>query len=392
MKVVLLIDSLGSGGAQRQLCTLAVMLRKRGMDVSVLTYHPHDFFFSMLQAEGIHWTCLRSTSPLRHMLAVRQALRRGDQDVVLAFLDAPSLYAELAGLPHRSWGLVVSERLARPRSHLGWHRWLRQLHRLADVITTNSHTNRLMIEQSSNALRSRLVTIYNIVDLERFSYTPPRSCQTSALRIVVAASYQQKKNVCRFIEAFSIARQMVPAVDFHLDWFGGFNRKRDGSIESNVFNSANKIIKSLGLKDFVRLHEATTTIDEVYRSADAVALPSLFEGLPNVICEGMATGRPILMSNVCDAGNLVRAGENGFLFDPKSVRSMAEAIAAMARLSASQRREFGICSRKMAETMFCPETISNYYAEVLTSAANREPITVGHSTTEVPSSAYQSLS
>lgn len=392
MKVVLLIDSLGSGGAQRQLCTLAIMLRKRGMDVSIMTYHSHDFFFSMLQAEGIQWTCLRSTSPLRHMLTIRQVLRRGDQDVVLSFLDAPNLYAELAGMPHRSWGLVVSERSARPTGHLGWHRLLRHLHRLADVITTNSHTNRLMIEQSSNALRSRLVTIYNIVDLKRFSYTPPRSCQTSVFRIVVAASYQQNKNVCRFIEAFALARQMVPAVELHLDWFGGFNRKRDGSIESNVFDSANKIIKLLDLKDVVRLHEATTTIDEVYRSADAIALPSLFEGLPNVICEGMATGRPILMSNVCDAGNLVRDGENGFLFDPESVSSMAEAIVAMARLSINQRREFGVCSRKMAEAMFCPERISDYYAEVLTSAANKKPITVGHSTTEVPSSAYQSMS
>ena len=48
VKVLCLIDSLSSG-AQRQLCTLAVLLKQQGMDVSMLTYHPHDFFLPILR-------------------------------------------------------------------------------------------------------------------------------------------------------------------------------------------------------------------------------------------------------------------------------------------------------------------------------------------------------
>jgi len=110
MKVTCFIDSLSSGGAQRQLCTLAALLKKRGMDVSMLTYHPHDFFLPMIREAGIAYRCIEGRGPLQRLWALRRALRQGDQDVVLAFLEAPSLYAELASLPRRSWGLVVSER------------------------------------------------------------------------------------------------------------------------------------------------------------------------------------------------------------------------------------------------------------------------------------------
>ncbi|MEI6178174.1 MAG: hypothetical protein WCS43_14870, partial [Verrucomicrobiota bacterium] len=99
MKVLCLIDSLVSGGAQRQLATLAVLLKNQGMDVSLLTYHPHDFFLPLLRDAGIAYTCIETRSHWHRLWAIRQILRTGDHDVVLAFLDGPVLYAELAAIP-----------------------------------------------------------------------------------------------------------------------------------------------------------------------------------------------------------------------------------------------------------------------------------------------------
>jgi hypothetical protein len=48
MRITCWIDYLVSGGAQRQLCTLAVLLKRQGHDVSMVTYHPDDFFLPML--------------------------------------------------------------------------------------------------------------------------------------------------------------------------------------------------------------------------------------------------------------------------------------------------------------------------------------------------------
>src|SRR5215471_9025569 len=117
MRVTCLIDYLVSGGAQRQLCTLAVFLQRQGHEVTVLTYHPDDFFLPMLREAGVEYRCITAKSKLRRVWTLRRALRGGDQDVVLAFLRGGCLYAELAALPWRPWGLVVSERSAVPGSH-----------------------------------------------------------------------------------------------------------------------------------------------------------------------------------------------------------------------------------------------------------------------------------
>ena len=48
MKILCVIDSLGSGGAQRQLVQLAIGLKNKGVDVSFLMYHNIHFFKSEL--------------------------------------------------------------------------------------------------------------------------------------------------------------------------------------------------------------------------------------------------------------------------------------------------------------------------------------------------------
>src|SRR5262245_53820687 len=141
MRVTCLIDHLLSGGAQRQLCTLAAFLQRRGHDVTVWTYHSSEFFLPLLREAGVDYRRVASSSKAGRALALRRALRGGNQDVVLAFLEGPCFYAEMAGLPWRSWGLVVSERLAVPGSHRARLQWRRWLHRTADYVVTNSHTN-----------------------------------------------------------------------------------------------------------------------------------------------------------------------------------------------------------------------------------------------------------
>ncbi len=70
MKLTCLIDSLGSGGAQRQMAMLAVCLKERGLDVSILTYHPADFFLPLIREAGIAYQCVHSNSPLQRVLSL----------------------------------------------------------------------------------------------------------------------------------------------------------------------------------------------------------------------------------------------------------------------------------------------------------------------------------
>jgi glycosyltransferase involved in cell wall biosynthesis len=117
-------------------------------------------------------------------------------------------------------------------------------------------------------------------------------------------------------------------------------------------------------------------------------MPSFFEGLSNTVCEAMACGRPILSSDVCDAGNLVQNGVNGFLFDPASPEDIAAAIMRFVRLSKDERATMGLRSRDRAAEIFDSRTVVDRYDQVLTAAATRKRLAIPHWVPEVPDAVY----
>jgi glycosyltransferase involved in cell wall biosynthesis len=387
VKLLCFIDCLGSGGAQRQLATLAVGLKKRGHEVRFLVYHPQDHFLPQLQEADIPCQVIPPHSRWRRALAVRRVLRQGWQEVVLAFLEASCLYAELARIPRQRWGLVVGERSANPRILGGVSRWFRQFHRSADVIVCNSHTNRLMLEARFPFLKQKLTTIYNTVDLQLFrpalgQSTTGSHSSSGPCRIVVAASYQGLKNMGGVARAMVLLRTIPPAQDIVVDWFGGIGA------DPTPYHEAVDFITANALAGQFNFHPETRAIEKVFAGASAVGLFSFFEGLPNVVCEGMACGKPIVLSNVCDAGSLVRDGKNGFLCDPSSPESIAKAFGRLAGMSFEERQQMGSESRAVAEDLFCEQIVVERYEKIFEAAARHEPVPAGSTwPAQVPESA-----
>ncbi len=309
----------------------------------------------------------------------------------MAFLEGPCLYAEWARLPRQHWGFVAGERLADPQIRSGTGRWFRQWHRLADAVVSNSHTNRLMLEAEFPFLRRKLATVYNVVDLQLFrsSAAAPASAGNftgKPLRIVVAASYQEKKNMLGVAEALLSRKRNQGKPLVVVDWFGAVQA------DPSPFTRAGRFIAENGLDESLRLHPATHDIAGEFSRADAIGLFSYFEGLPNVVCEGLACGKPILLSNVCDAGNLVREGKNGFLCDPRSPQSIATAFGRLVGLGLEERRQMGAESRALAERLFDEQVVVERYEMILGAAVSGEPVRAGCTwPAEVPESAARTV-
>lgn len=388
LKIICLIDSLGSGGAQRQLVTIALNLKKRGHEIRFLVYHKEDHFLPLLEKASIPCEIINARSLLRRAYEIRLALRNDWQDVVLAFLEASCLYSELARIPRQKWGLVVGERCGDPRILTKMGTRLRQFHRLADCVVTNSHTNRLMLQSQCSFLAKKLVTIYNIVDTEQF-YPAEAPSDSSAdkpkiFRIVVAASYQSKKNMRGMAEALKILSGEGKSCV--VDWYGG-------QAANPAYNDVKAFIAENNLKNVLRLHPATTNIASEFRTASAVALLSFYEGLPNAVCEAMACGKPILLSNVCDASNLVQDGVNGFLCDPCNPADIAARISCLMDLTFEERSRMGLSSRHIAEHLFQGGPVIDRYEQILQRASRGEPFDdVDSWPATVPESAARALS
>ena len=352
LRVALVIDDLGPGGAQRQLTLLAAGLRRRGHEISVLTYRRGDFFAGALADAGVPVVRVSSRNRPHLAFAMRAAIRRSDPDAVLAFLPGPSALAEVACLPRRRFAVVASELVL---DLSGWspRRVLRYaLHRLADAVVSNSHAQRERMLELAPALAGRTSVIVNGIDTERFAPgDPPDGSAPGRLWLLVPARIRPQKNPLGLLEAMDILRRERPDLDITVDWHG---EATTGESARNARRAAwrralEEEIARRSLGDRFRLRAPVEDVVPLYRAADALCLPSFSEGVSNAIGEAMACGLPVLASRVSDTPRLVEDGRTGFLFDPHAPADMADAIARLAAMSPAERRAMGLAGRAAVE-------------------------------------------
>ena len=82
----------------------------------------------------------------------------------------------------------------------------------------------------------------------------------------------------------------------------------------------------LGVKDKVHILGYRNDVNELYKIADTFALPSFREGLNVSTQEALASGTPVICSDIRGNRDMVRNGQNGYLFDPRDTESIIEAI------------------------------------------------------------------
>jgi len=92
-----------------------------------------------------------------------------------------------------------------------------------------------------------------------------------------------------------------------------------------------RVASGLGLSDCVSWHgwRCKEDVASLYRRADCFVNPSLFEGLPNTVLEAMASGLPVIASNVGGNDELVEPGRTGFLFDLSQSGALPEKLATL---------------------------------------------------------------
>ena len=314
MKILLVIDSLDSGGAQRQLINLAIGLKKHEHNVEILTYFPECFYEEIIHDNNIKLTNILVASKIRRLLEIRRYIRRGNFNAVISFMVRPSFICEISGLPHRIWTLVIGERGSPGFSYEISTKIMRLFHFLADSVVSNSNAKIEDTLKGSPFLKKRNChIIYNYVDLNEWKCKPKESASGGKMKVVVAATHNYNKNGMSLIKALHLLSKNEKE-KLNIEWYG---RGLEMPSKDDYVNEMMALIDEYSLQDTIKLLPAEKNIREKYEEADVIGLFSLWEGLPNTICEGMACGKPILASAISDIPLLIENGVSGFLFDPK---------------------------------------------------------------------------
>jgi glycosyltransferase involved in cell wall biosynthesis len=372
MKVLLVIDHFGSGGAQRQIVELACGLKARGHHVELFVYFPqHDFFRERLLEERlvIHEF---NKGPGFSPGVVRQLgklMRSGGFDVVVSYLNSANIYAELAKFCWRGPKLIVSERTSYldDRSKFG-ALTRRLLHVAADHVVANSHAQATWLRRKP-WLRRKVSCIYNGLNLRAYSHRArawPRDGRQ--LRLLAVGRVGPEKNVLNVIRALDIFHARYGYVP-QISWVGQQDTTPRGAAYcaevQRLLGSLQHVREAwqwLGLRD-----DVSTLMHEHH----ALMHASLYEGLPNVICEALACGMPVLASDVCDHPLLVADGERGFLFDPQIPEQLADAVDRLVQLDSAEWLRISDASRRFAQQTLDIGQMVGKYEELFAALISR---------------------
>lgn len=199
------------------------------------------------------------------------------------------------------------------------------------------------------------------VDVTRFSpnqtETKNKDCSgRDEVRFLFASRLVIAKGVREFIGAASIVKRQYPYAVFEM--IGEL-------LDFRSFIPREELQLALD-SGFVEYGGNLRDTESVIRRADCVVLPSFYrEGVPRILLEGAAMGKPLIAADSTGTREPVTDGVNGYLCMPESIESLAEKMLAFLALTPDQRIGMGCESRIIAETKFTDTIVSRGYLDVL---------------------------
>ena len=361
-KILCLIDTLGMGGAERQIIGLTLLLKEKGYHVDLVTYYDHDFYAELVDRYGLGSVTLHTKDNKWSKLnAVRKFIKRaGGYDWVIAYKDGPTMISCMLKMLGVKFHLIVSER--NTSQSVGFHDKIKfLLYRMADYVVPNAYAQEEYIKQNFAVLAAKTVTITNFTDTDYFR-PPILRPSNDKLIIMTAARVASQKNVLNYLAAIKRLKLEGYAEKVHFVWYGDVQKGE----EAYGQECRSKRVE-MGLEDMIDFYPATTNIVEEYQSCDVFCLPSLYEGFPNVICEAMSCGKPIVCSRVCDNPYIVCENKNGIFFNPLDVDSISASLRQMIEMPEQERQAWGQKSREISETLFSKEAFVQKYIGLIES-------------------------
>lgn len=363
MKIVILIYSLGGGGAERVTSTLANEFVALGHEVEIGVLDgaiaPH---YPLTAAVRVRDLALAGTSRsafhsiwqlAKRVWFIRRWLRDSRADLAIGMMTASAVLLALAR-PGLDMRVIGSERVYPPEYRLPrmWEFLRRYAYGALDTVVVQTRATGHWI--SANTRAKDVTIIPNPVQrLQPVSGVMPSDVLPTGSRVIVSAGrLVQQKGFERLIDAFA---KIDPGPEnWQLVILG------EGPLRDRIKDRAIR----RGIESRFHLPGNVGNLGLWFDASDIYVLSSYFEGMPNTMLEAMAHGLPCIAFDISSGTREFLSDEHtGILVNEKQPNGLAEALTRLAN-DGQLRVKLGSAAAASVEANYTPNVIATEWVHL----------------------------
>ena len=294
------------------------------------------------------WRLIRGLRPeLVHLLTIKPLLYGG---LAARLLGVPGVVAAVTGLGQVFVSSGATAGL------------LRRLAVMAYRVATGHPNGRVIVQNAgdmetlarSGAVKPERMVLIRGSGVSLSAFAPSPEPDGPPL-VILPARMIWEKGVAEFVEAARLLRARGVEARFALV---------GDSKASNPRAVPQPTLEKWSREGGVEWWGRRTDMARVFAGAHVVCLPSTYgEGVPKVLIEAAACGRPIVACDIPGCREITHQGENGLLVPPGDTEALAAALARLIENS-DLRRRFGARGRELVEAGFSEDRVVTATLEV----------------------------
>jgi len=321
IKICYVIGTLEIGGAERQLLQLVKNLDKQRFLPVLLTLRDGRMRKDFEEAVKVRVVGKRWKFDPLFLLELTKIIKQEKPDILHTFMFTSNTWGRIAGIITGVPVIVASE-----RSMDSWKKWY---HFLIDKIlgfftkkiVCNSEEVKNLCVSKLKLRDQKFTVIINGIDLDFYEETSVKleikkefGIEEGERIVLSGGRLSWEKGLEYLVYSAKRVINEFPAVKFLIAGEGPEKEK------------LKKLVEKLLLKNKVVFTGYRKDLPFIIKTSDIVVLSSLWEGMPNLLLEAMALGKPIVATNVGGCKEIIKDGKNGFLVEVKDVENLAERI------------------------------------------------------------------
>ncbi|HEY6286782.1 MAG TPA: glycosyltransferase family 4 protein, partial [Ktedonobacteraceae bacterium] len=223
----------------------------------------------------------------------------------------------------------------------------------AVIVTLSSRMTSHLADHGFRQFDTQLIP--NGVNITRFQPTPVETSIDERARVVICVSQ------LRFEKGIDILLQAWQMVQEYLSQPSHVRLVIVGSGPMRTQFEA--MVKVLDIDSSVEFTGLQSDVPAQLHRGNLAVLPSRWEGMPNAVLEAMACGLPCVATRVSGSEDIIQHGVNGLLVEPEDYQGLAQGLLTLL-CNPALARQYGSAARTTIEQHYSLEHITDRYVEL----------------------------